>query len=250
MSHRNVLLSPIALAIAVIMPTLGHTVDSAARPATLASATVQPSPASTATASVNRSTSPVTIDPTVTVRHGSPSQHRRLDLALRRFRDAGLALPDLEIVFASNPEGCRGHYGLFDSKPEPWRISICSDLDPVYEHELAHAWAEANLTDDERNGFMNLRGYGVWSDHSMPWNERGTEGAAFIIQQGLSERPLPPALSDEHHSRLAAFEFLTGVPDPRLAAWTSTYGLGEATSVQDEVCGSGGPRPLTASCRA
>lgn len=70
---------------------------------------------------------------------------------------------------------------------------------------------------------MDLRGYEVWSDATFNWNERGTEGAAFIIQQGLSGLPLPPALSDETLSRLAAFELLTGVPDPRLAQWQAEH---------------------------
>ncbi len=161
----------------------------------------------------------VSTTPRVTVRYGTSAHHQRLDLALARFREAGLALPDLEVVFAGTETSCKGHHGLFQQSHTPWRITICSDVGFVYEHELAHGWLAATMTDEQREGFMDLRGYTVWSDHDVPWNERGIEGVAFIIQQGLGGLPLPPALSDEQLSRLDAFEFLTGSPDPRLAEW-------------------------------
>ncbi len=160
----------------------------------------------------------VSMAPTVTVRSATPAQRARLELALTRFRGAGLALPDLQVVFAETDAPCRGHMGLFESDAAPWRIRICSEVGAVYEHELAHAWIAAGSTDSSRDDFMELRGFTVWSDHTVPWNQRGVEGAAFVIQQGLGGLPLPPVLSDELVSRLDAFRLLTGFPDPRLAS--------------------------------
>ena len=161
----------------------------------------------------------VSLAPEVSVRYGTPAQHQRLDLALSRFREAGLPLPDLEVIFAATNTPCKGKYGLFQTAFTPWRLTICSELDSVYEHELAHGWLAATLTELKKDGFMKLRGYTVWSDQSVPWNERAMEGVAFSIQQGLSGLPLPPSLGVEQLSRLDAFELLTGFPDPRLIEW-------------------------------
>ena len=38
---------------------------------------------------------------------------------------------------------------LFQQSFTPWRLLICSDLQFVPTHELAHAWEAANLTDDD-----------------------------------------------------------------------------------------------------
>jgi len=155
--------------------------------------------------------------PEITMVGGTSEQRKRMGEAIERFVSAGLHLPPLTVELGSGPEECNGHHGLFRSRT--MTISICSTVESVYEHELAHAWDRVNLTDDLRTAFMALRGYDVWSDPEVPWNERGAEGAAFVIQQGLATLPLPPALGDEFTSRMKAFELLTGVPAPRLAAW-------------------------------
>ncbi|MFP4554579.1 MAG: hypothetical protein ACLFRT_12060, partial [Actinomycetota bacterium] len=130
--------------------------------------------------------------PEVTLRGGTPAQHRRLDEALHRFERVGLLLPDLEVEFHQNLAECGGHHGLFRPDGVPWRITICSGVDSVYEHELAHAWELANASDATRREFMRLRGYSTWNDGGVAWNERGIEGAASVVQQGLSGLPLPP----------------------------------------------------------
>jgi len=66
---------------------------------------------------------------------------------------------------------------------------------------------------------MNLRGLEHWADQDVPWNRRGTEWAAVVIQQGLNGLPLPPALSNETKSRLDSFELLTGKVAPVLTEW-------------------------------
>lgn len=164
------------------------------------------------------------LSPRITVHNATPAQLDRLALALQRFANAGLELPALEIRFPADMESCDGAHGRFRTSSTLWLILICpTELDMVYEHELAHAWERANLTDQQRQTFMKMRGYEVWNDKSLAWNERGMEGVALIVQQGLSGLPLPPVLSEKHRSRLEAFEFLTGITDPRLGSWELTY---------------------------
>jgi len=160
-------------------------------------------------------------NPAVTVRGATADDRLRLEGALIRFEDAGLELPELVVVFSIDEADCSGHRGRFRSSTTPWQISICADNNAVYEHELAHAWERKNLTDDRRDAFMALRGHHVWSGADVPWNERGVEGVAFVVQQGLAGVPLAPALSDEARSRMEAYELLTGRPAPRLIRWMS-----------------------------
>lgn len=156
-------------------------------------------------------------DPGITMVGGSPEQRARMWEAIRRFTTAGLQLPALTVEFGVEDVNCAGHHGLF--RASSMTIGICSGVESVFEHELAHAWIQAAVTDETRQEFMAFRGYRVWSDPAVPWNRRGTEGAAFVIQQGFASVPLPPALGNEFTSRLQAFELLTGVPAPRLATW-------------------------------
>lgn len=160
----------------------------------------------------------VSLSPVMRIFNGSPHQHQRLGEAVVRFVALGLPLPDLQVHFAPDTNPCHGYMGMFEPQRAPWRITICSEAGFVYEHELAHAWELANLEDQTRVEFMELRGYSAWSG-SVPWNQRGVEGAAFVIQQGLSGLPLPPALGTEARSGLEAFELLTGQPAPRLVEW-------------------------------
>jgi hypothetical protein len=178
----------------------------------------EPSPAPTARP-VRDPAIRVSAEPTISVDGGTADSVAALEKALAGFRGAGLQLPDLVISFSDDEADCGGHKGLFRSSAAPWQISICSDGDAVYEHELAHAWERANLTDAQRAGFMEMRGHAHWSGSEVPWNERGVEGVAFVVQQGLSDVPLSPALSDEARSRMQAYEFLTGTPAPRLVRW-------------------------------
>ena len=161
----------------------------------------------------------VSLYPSVVVINATPQQHRRLIEALERFRSANLPLPDFQVEFGTGTDSCGGHMGLFQPQLTPWRILICTGLDAVYEHELAHAWELANLDDDTRHEFMEHRGHELWNDPTTPWDERGVEGVAFIVQQGLVDLPLPPTLSAENRSRLVAYTILTGRPAPRLLRW-------------------------------
>ena len=144
----------------------------------------------------------------------------RLAEAVMAFATADLELPALHIWFHADRGPCGEHRGSFTATSESWQILICSsDIKTVYEHELAHAWVTANVTDSQRSAFMNLRGLEHWTNPDIPWNQRGTEWAAVIIQQGLSGLPLPPALSNEARSRLESYELLTGRIAPTLVDW-------------------------------
>ncbi|HSJ82724.1 MAG TPA: hypothetical protein VLA91_02775 [Acidimicrobiia bacterium] len=176
----------------------------------------------------------VSLTPELTIRNATPNQRRRLLEAVGRFEAEGMLIPDLAVEFRDDASSCGGHYGLFSSGFIPWGIKICSELGSVFEHELAHAWELSNLSDETRQQFMELRGYETWADKSVPWNERGVEGVALIIQQGLAGFPLPPYLSREHQSRVEAFELLTGQESPQLLEWCSRQDLNKEQA--REVC--------------
>jgi hypothetical protein len=53
-------------------------------------------------------------------------------------------------------------------------------------HELAHAWANLNLSDEAKLAFSSFRNV-RWNDHSDPWRERGTEHAAEMIAWALAD---------------------------------------------------------------
>lgn len=158
---------------------------------------------------------------------GSVDQNQRLEEAIARFEAADLELPVLAVAFSPNRGDCEGHDGLFDSRITPWRVTICSTAAYVYEHELAHAWERANLSDEQRQAYMAFRGLASWAESHHSRMERGVEDAAFVIQQGLSVG-LPSKLDEERRSRLAAYELLTGRPAPVLVRWREERGGGVA----------------------
>lgn len=160
----------------------------------------------------------------LTVEGGTDAERARMRLAIRRFEEAGLVLPPLLIVFRHPSDvECHGALGYFSPSQPVWQISICSTVEPMYEHELAHAWERANLTDAQRERYVALRGLPTWSDKAYDWGERGIEDLAFVVQQGLAGLPLPPALGREARSRLEGYEMLTGRIAPRLGDWLAKY---------------------------
>lgn len=159
----------------------------------------------------------------MTVQDASTAQLTRLGEAFAAFRDAELELPDLHIRFFADDETCGAEHGRFYTSEETWHIRLCpTKVDSVYEHELAHAWERAQVTDTQRRAFMRMRGYASWSDRDLPWNERGIEGAASVIERGVAGLPLPPVLGKEEVSRLKAYELLTGRTAPVLVEWLET----------------------------
>lgn len=156
----------------------------------------------------------------LTVHNATAEELDRLGQAVMAFVTADLHLPTLDISFHADRGPCGDYYGRFTARSGSWQIQICSsDVETVYEHELAHAWVTANVDQRERSAFMKLRGLDNWADPDVPWNERGTEWAAVVIQQGLTGLQLPPALSREATSRVESFELLTGRIAPVLMEW-------------------------------
>lgn len=138
---------------------------------------------------------------------GSPEEsRRRLSDAVGLFEAAGLALPAVDVRFHDDDSACKGHHGLFSRRSSQWRIDVCSELGFVAVHELAHAWIAANLDADEQQQYLDLRGLVEWTGRDVPWNERGTEDAAFIMQQVLQNRP--DNISRTWEERIEAFQFL------------------------------------------
>ena len=160
--------------------------------------------------------------PTFDLVAGNVDQHARFELATTRFAETGLILPDLTVRFHQDEGSCKGADGYFATAE--WTIHLCADDGVVFEHELAHAWARHNLTDDDRHAFVEAFGYETWNDHEHDWNQRATEFAAVSIQQGLTGLPLPAVPSPTHLERVAAYEALTGTTSPQHEAWLATHG--------------------------
>ena len=152
--------------------------------------------------------------PRLTVEHANTAQTVALDVAVRRFADGNLTLPDLNVRFSDDPAAdCYGYLGTFDAATTPWTITICSDLAFVPTHELAHAWLDANVDVQTRDRYLRARRIERWDDKHDDWSERGVEDAAFVIQQNLMITP-PTPLSSEWQDRANAYELLTGNTAP------------------------------------
>jgi len=141
------------------------------------------------------------------------NEEARLASAVELFDKNGLSLPSTDVHFFDDKSSCRGHYGLFETSVEPWRIRICSDLAFVLPHELAHAWAEANVSDTDRIAYFSFRGLTNWNDKDVAWDERGTEDAAFMIQQNIMSNG-PVVMSRSMREKAKAYELLTGLRSP------------------------------------
>lgn len=161
-----------------------------------------------------------------TVHADTGEQLQRLAEALLAFSGSGLDLPPLEITFYEGTGGCDGEKGLFRGGSTPWHIAICElHVTSIVEHELAHAWERANVDDHQRDDFLDLMGLEAWHNPADPWNERGVEWAAVVIQQSVAGLPLPPVLSKRSISRLEGFEVLTGQVAPVLVDWVEARGV-------------------------
>ncbi len=145
----------------------------------------------------------------------APALRARVEDAIRRFEDAGLTVPPVEVTFSASSDSCDGYQGLFSPQLDPPRVTYCgTPSDWVFEHELAHAWVEFNVSEDTRKAFMDWRELESWNDHSGAWGRQGAEQAAFAIQQGVMGRGENP--STEHLRRLCGFQMLAGLSLPEL----------------------------------
>ncbi len=143
----------------------------------------------------------------------SPELQDLADWALGRFNTAGLDLPSIDLYFHDSKEPCKGYSALHTRTDNHSRINICSTsrtpkVESTILHEIGHSWASHNLTDQQRQAFVELQGLNAWYDKDISWNDRGTEHAAEIIAWGLGETSRPPrwipnndpeSLTDAYH---------------------------------------------------
>jgi len=106
--------------------------------------------------------------------------------ARSRFKDAGLELPNIEIVVFDSTIDCDGRVGYYYA--DAGRLELCRLDKKTVLHELAHAWANHNLTAENRAGFVRLRNLTSWNDDGEPWKHRATEHAAETISWALMDR--------------------------------------------------------------
>lgn len=143
---------------------------------------------------------------------GATEQLAMARWALERFEIAGLEPPVVEIAFHRGLSGCGGHLGF----ARQGEVDVCTTLvDPIARrallHELGHIWLDQNLSDTERERFLEVRGLQAWNDSSDTWALRGYEQGAEIMAWALGERILTPQIPDNEPIRLArGFELLTG----------------------------------------
>jgi hypothetical protein len=153
---------------------------------------------------------------------GTPEQQSMARWAVGRFEAAGLWLPALEIHFHADRSGCRGRLGYY-LKGEAHVCGTHTGLmaHRLVLHEMAHGWAEYNLSSVERARFLELRGLRTWKDHSAEWHERGTEHAAEIMSWARCDQGTginTPSIPDNSIEQVTdAYELLTGNPLPEVS---------------------------------
>jgi hypothetical protein len=149
-------------------------------------------------AGVDDAPRPSSASPRITIDSASPEWTRRVEWALERFRNAGLALPEMAITVHDDDDApCDGNSGLYLPN-DPVELHVCTpapvDSRPARVttlHELAHAWAESQLNAAERAAFLELRGLDAWYDPRLPPHERGAEHAAEVVSWGLMDEMIP-----------------------------------------------------------
>jgi hypothetical protein len=147
---------------------------------------------------------------------GATEQRAMARWAVERFEIAGLEPPVVEIAFHLGLSGCGGHLGL----ARQGEVDVCTTLvDPIARrallHEMGHIWLDQNLSDPERERFLEVRGLHAWNDPSETWGLRGYEQGAEIMAWALGERILTPRIPDNQPIQLArGFELLTGSTPP------------------------------------
>ncbi len=139
--------------------------------------------------------------------------------AFSLFDEAGLALPPMSFDYhGDDTTACSGWRGAHRTVDRVSIIDICtSDPGPVTAalvlHEMAHAWASVELSDQRKDEFQALRGWAEWSNHAdIAWHDNGAEQAAEIMVWGLIDRPIGiVTISDHSCDDLdAGYRVLTG----------------------------------------
>jgi hypothetical protein len=148
----------------------------------------------------------------------SAAQTAMISHAIDLFATAGLDLPPLVVVAGERGVDCGGHGGLHHPHHGWSEIELCATAEtaPVMHtvlHELAHAWAYAELDPARRDAFMAMRGVEVWRDYDVAaWEDNGTEQAAEIISWGINDVAVATVRIDDTSCAdlRAGYETLTG----------------------------------------
>ena len=152
----------------------------------------------------------------ITVHADNERGDELVEWAVDRYRQAGLTVPGADVYFHSGLDACRGYVGLHTVQSGRHRIDLCDpgqrSRERIILHEFAHAWVGENLTSDDREAFLALRGLETWHGPDTDWSQRGTEHAAEIMFWGLSDECRTPGRigTDDPSTLAASFEFLTG----------------------------------------
>jgi hypothetical protein len=155
--------------------------------------------------------------PAIRVDGADQGQRNMVEWAIKRYRAAGLAVPPVEIDFhsAGGEAPCSEGGGFY----RDGRIDLCTGISvnafarKVTLHEMAHLWADRNMSAEDERAFLELRGLRTWNDWHIPWAERGSEQVAEIISWGIGEGLFTPLIPDNSPEELAAaFTVLTGQP--------------------------------------
>lgn len=152
---------------------------------------------------------------------GTPAQRVMARWALARFAGEGLSLPSLEIRFLARESICREGLGFYVDGV----VSVCGTRATrmtrrILLHEMAHGWANYNLSAEEQVRFLGFRRLTTWNDDGVAWEERGFEQVAEVMSWALCDQGagyLKPFIPDNSVSQLTdAYELLTGKPLPKL----------------------------------
>lgn len=138
------------------------------------------------------------------------------------FELAGLQLPPMVVRAGADPSDCSGYFAVHDKNAGWSEIVLCSQVGPLWErhqvvHELAHAWAAFELTDERRDAFQALRGWEHWRNYELAaWRDNGTEQAAEIIAWGVYDRAAPVFIHHRGCDELFdGYRTLTGTDTPQ-----------------------------------
>src|SRR5262245_13408068 len=132
--------------------------------------------------------------------------------AVRRFEDAGLTPPVVEIHFHADLSGCGGNLGYaLRGRVDLCTSAVDTEARRAVLHEMGHIWLDQNLTPSVRDRFLEMRGLRAWNAGADPWRMRGYEQGAEMIAWALGERILTTPIPDNAPPQLAGgFRLLTG----------------------------------------
>lgn len=137
------------------------------------------------------------------------------------FTVAGLDLPPLRIYVHGSTADCDGHLGVFGAGGDVNRVDICKPNAAIFRPEVAHSWERHDVTDEQRNAFMQFFEIDSWFDRKLDHEQRGAEKVALVLSWGIQKKQLSEltavALSDFRQG----YQILTGSRSLRITTGRS-----------------------------